>query len=129
MMAPVTLTVSEVMRVNPPPLPEMITLTTPAGTALGTVTVATLLFPVVDAGLNVIVIPLDKTAAGTASKASNVTLSVNPLRVIVTATVALAPGLSVRLGGLTDSEKSPCGVACALEWMNKIADADTNSLR
>jgi hypothetical protein len=107
----------------------MITLTTPAGTALGTVMVATLLFPVVDAGLKVMLTPLGKTTAGTASKASNVTLSVNPpLRVIVTMAVALAPGLIVRLDGLTDSEKFACGVACALKWINKTADANANSL-
>jgi hypothetical protein len=37
--------------------------------------------------------------------------------------------LIVRLDGLTDSAKSACGVACALKWINKIADANTNSLR
>jgi hypothetical protein len=42
---------------------------------------------------------------------------------------SFAPGLIVRLDGLTDSEKSACGAACALKWMNKIADANTNSLR
>jgi hypothetical protein len=108
----------------------MITLTTPAGTVLGTVTVATLLFPVVDAGLKVILTPLGRTTVGTASKASKVTLPVKPpLRNIVTVAVALAPGLIVRLDGLTDSEKSACGAAFALKWMNKIADANTNSLR
>jgi hypothetical protein len=107
----------------------MVTLNTPAA-VLGTVTVATLLFPVVDAGLKVISTPLGRTMVGTASKALNATLPVNPpLRVIVTVTVALAPGLIVKLDGLTDSEKSACGAACALKWMNKIADANTNSLR
>jgi hypothetical protein len=107
----------------------MVTLNTPAA-VLGTVTVATLLFPVVDAGLKVISTPLGRTMVGTASKALNATLPVNPpLRVIVTVAVALAPGLIVRLDGLTDREKSACGAACALKWMNKIADANTNSLR
>jgi hypothetical protein len=108
----------------------MVTLTTPAGTVLGTVMVATLLFPVVDAGLKVILTPLGRTTVGTASKASKVTAPVKPpLRDIVTVAVALAPGLIVRLDGLTDSEKSACGAAFALKWMNKIADANTNSLR
>jgi hypothetical protein len=108
----------------------MVRLITPDGTVLGTVTVATLLFPVVDAGLKVTSTPLGRTTVGTASKAINDTLPVNPpLRVIVTVAVALAPGLIVRLDGLTDNEKSACGVACALRWMNKIADANTNSLR
>ncbi len=108
----------------------MITLTAPGGAALGTVMVATLLFPVVDAGLKVISMPPGRTTVGNASKAFNVTAPVKPpLRVIVTVAVALAPGLIVRLDGLTDSEKSACGAACALKWMNKIADANTNSLR
>jgi hypothetical protein len=118
------------MVVNPPLLPEITILTTDDVTVLGTVMVATLLFPVVDAGLKVTLTPLGKTTAGTASKASNVTLPVNPVRrVIVTVAVALAPGRIVMAAGLTDREKSACGVACALEWINKIADADTNSLR
>jgi hypothetical protein len=107
----------------------MITLTAPGGNVLGTVIVATLLLPVVDAGLKVILTPLGSTTVGIASKASNVTAPVKPLRVIVTVAVALAPGLIVKLDGLTDSEKSACGAACALKWMNKIADANTNSLR
>jgi hypothetical protein len=73
--------------------------------------------------------PFGRTTVGTASNALNVTAPVKPLRVIVTVAVALAPGLIVRLDGLTDSEKSACGAACALKWMNKIADANTNSLR
>src|SRR5215468_7244684 len=130
MVTPGTLIVRDVMRVRPPPFPEMITLTAPGGAVLGTVTVATLLFPVVDAGLKVILTPPGRTTVGTASKASKVTLPVKPpLRDIVTVAVALAPGLIVRLDGLTDSEKSACGAACALKWMNKIADANTNSLR
>jgi hypothetical protein len=130
MVTPGTLIVSDVMRVSPPPFPEMITLTAPGGNALGTVIVATLLFPVVDAGLKVISMPLGRTTVGNASNALNVTAPVKPpLRDIVTVAVALAPGLIVRLDGLTDSEKSACGAACALKWMNKIADANTNSLR
>ena len=129
MVTPGTLIVSDVMRVSPPPFPEMITLTAPGGNVLGTVIVATLLLPVVDAGLKVILTPLGSTTVGIASKASNVTAPVKPLRVIVTVAVALAPGLIVKLDGLTDSEKSACGAACALKWMNKIADANTNSLR
>jgi hypothetical protein len=108
----------------------MVTVIAPGENALGTVTVATLLFPVVVAGLKVISMPLGSTMVGNASKALNVTAPVKPpLRVIVTVAVALAPGLIVRLDGLTDSEKSACGAACALKWMNKIADANTNSLR
>ena len=128
-VTPVTLIASDVMRVRPPPFPKMVTLTTPAGTVLGTVMVATLLFPVVDAGLKVISMPFGRTTVGNASNALNVTAPVKQLRVIVTVAVALAPGLIVRLDGLTDSEKSACGAACALKWMNKIADANTNSLR
>src|SRR5215510_6802670 len=130
MVTPGTLIVSEVRRVRPPPLPEMVTVSAPGVTVLGTVMVATLLFPVVVAGLKVISMPLGRTIVGTASKALNVTAPVKPpLRDIVTAAVALAPGLIVRLDGLTDSEKSACGAARALKWMNKIADANTNSLR
>src|SRR5262245_47225717 len=118
------------MRVSPPPVPAMVTLTTPARTPPGTEMVAMTLLPVVDAGLKVILIPVGKTTAGTASKASNVTLSVKPAsRAIVTVAVALAPGLIVMLDGLTDSENAACGVALASKGINKIADANTNSLR
>jgi hypothetical protein len=129
-VVPVTLTASDVTRVMPPPFPEMITLTTPAETVLGTVMVATLLFPVVDAGLKVILTPLGSTTVGIDSKASKATAPVKPpARDMVTVAVALAPGLIVRVDGLTDNEKSACGAAFALKWMNKIADANTNSLR
>src|SRR5262245_57931495 len=90
-----------VVRVRPPPVPVMVTVVAPRVAVTEAVNVNTLLVPVAEAGLKLAVTPLGSPLALKA------TLLVNsPLRVIVIATVPLAPRLIVRLEGFGESAKS-----------------------
>src|SRR5262245_22831394 len=93
-----------VVRVNPPPVPETVTVAAPSVAAPDAFSVRTLLLPVAGFALKLAVTPLGNPLA------LNVTpLLKPPVRVIVIVLVPLAPRLTVRLAGLAESEKSGVG--------------------
>jgi hypothetical protein len=100
-----TVRLTGILRVKPPPTPVIVTVAGPVVAVLDAAKVRVLAFPVVGVGLKLAVTP-----AGN-SLALNATLPVKPpVRVIVIVLVPLAPRLIVKLVGFAASAKS--GVGC-----------------
>jgi hypothetical protein len=107
-----TVRINVVERVSPPPTPLIVTLVIPVAAVLDAARVNALLFPVVEAGLNVAVTPLGNPLALRA------TLLVNPpVRLIAIVLATLAPRFTVRLEGVAASVKF---CALAIERVNGV---------
>ena len=101
-----TVSIKVVVWDRPPPVPVIVTFTTPVVAVLEAARVSVLLVLVVDAGLKVAVTPLSKLLA------LNATLLVKPPeRVILIMAAPLAPRFTVRLEGFADNVKSGIGGA------------------
>lgn len=105
------------VRDNVPEDAVIVTVALPTVAELEAVSVNELLFPVVEAGLNVAVTPLGNPLA------PSDTLPVNPpKRAISRAADPLAPGLIVRLEGCAEIEKSGCVPAPTVSAIVAVLD-------